>query len=196
MLATRSTQRKQGKCYYYKNPNRMAYMVFDYDTLKAFAPYGKDDILNGIVKYQIIIQDYGIYNHRLQMFMAQIAHESDGFRTTTEYSSGESYEGRKDLGNLNPGDGPRFKGRGLIQLTGRHNYEVFSKILGKPLINYPESVANFPLALEVSCLYWRQKDLNRYADKGDFETITKRINGGLIGYDQRLDYLNKAVDYF
>lgn len=165
-------------------------------SLKAFAPYGKDAILNGIVNHQNIIADYGIHGHRLQMFMAQIAHESDGFQTTSEYASGESYEGRKDLGNTQPGDGKRFKGRGLIQLTGRHNYEVFSKILGKPLVGYPESVASFPLALEVSCLFWRQKDLNRYADKGDFETITKRINGGLNGYEQRLAYLEKAADTF
>lgn len=164
--------------------------------LKNLCPYAKDDIVRNIVKHQSIIENYAIVNHRLPMFMAQIAHESDGLRTTCEYASGESYEGRVDLGNDHPGDGVKFKGRGLIQLTGRHNYTIFSKILGQPLYQMPESVEHFPLALEVSCLFWKMKDLNKWADKGDFETITKRINGGLNGYDQRLAYLEKAIDIF
>lgn len=164
--------------------------------LKDLCPYAREDIVHGIFKHQSIIENYAIVNHRLPMFMAQIAHESDGFRVTKEYATGEMYEGRKDLGNTEEGDGVKFKGRGLIQLTGRHNYEVFSKILGQPLYQMPESVEHFPLALEVSCLFWKMKDLNRWADKGDFETITKRINGGLNGYDQRLAYLEKAIDIF
>ena len=166
------------------------------NQLKQLCSYAREDIIAGICKHQSLISEYAIVNHRLQMFMAQIAHESDGFRTTREYASGEAYEGRRDLGNVEPGDGVKFRGRGLIQLTGRHNYEVFSKILGKPLYELPETVEHFPLALEVSCLFWKLKDLNKWADKGDFETITKRINGGLNGYDQRLEYLDKAVDIF
>lgn len=166
------------------------------EQLLSLCPTADGPIISNIWKYQALITDYGIINHRLPMFMAQIAHESDGFRTTEEYASGKAYEGRADLGNVDIGDGVKFKGRGLIQLTGRANYEYFSRILGKPLSAYPETVSGFPLALEVSCLFWKIKDLNKLADEGNFEKITKRINGGLNGYEQRLDYLERAIDIF
>ena len=70
-------------------------------------------------------------------FLGQTCHESAGFRTTEEFASGENYEGRADLGNNRPGDGVRYKGRGLLQLTGRANYKVFGDLLGVQLEGNP-----------------------------------------------------------
>jgi len=78
---------------------------------------------------------------RMAHFVAQSGHESDGFCTTEEYASGAAYEGRRDLGNTEPGDGQRFKGRGLIQLTGRANYVAASGRLQIPLVNNPDLAA-------------------------------------------------------
>lgn len=165
------------------------------EILKKLAPRAKEEILDGIVEYQHLLEEYDITpGNRVQMFLAQLAHESAGFKTTVEYASGRAYEGRKDLGNTQPGDGVRYKGRGLIQLTGRHNYTLYSKLVEIDIVNNPELVAEFPLALEVSVLYWSRNKLNALADKGDFERITRRINGGLNGYEDRQRYLRIAKE--
>lgn len=129
-------------------------------------------------------------------FMAQIAHESAHFRRTTEYASGAAYEGRKNLGNVRKGDGRRFRGRGLIQLTGRANHRTFTKWMRKRIPDCPdfeanpELVAEFPWAFWATVYYWSSRNLNRYSDSGNFETMTRRINGGLNGYSDRLRYLD------
>lgn len=127
-------------------------------------------------------------------FLAQIAHESAHFRTTTEYASGSNYEGRNDLGNVYPGDGRKFRGRGLIQLTGRTNTKKFTQWMRQrdpscpDFEANPELVAEFPWAFLASVYYWESRNLNRYADTNNIETITRRINGGLNGYKDRLRY--------
>lgn len=167
-------------------------MFIKIEDIKPIFPRAKDSILQGIIDNLMIFVDYEINTpNRISMFLAQLAHESDGFRTTEEYASGAGYEGRTDLGNTMPGDGVRFKGRGLIQLTGRENYTRFGGLLGVDIVDEPDKVKEFPLALEVSALYWRNRGLNELADQGDFRGITKRINGGLNGYESRLAYLNK-----
>lgn len=165
------------------------------EQLRAFAPQGKLDILNGIVEHQEILTHYEINpGHRLQMFMAQVAHESAGFRATREYASGKAYENRKDLGNTNPGDGVRYKGRGLIQLTGRFNYRAYSPALGFDAEANPELLEQMPQALLVAALYWHSRGLNKLADEDKFTTITKRINGGVNGLQDRLNYLARAKE--
>ncbi len=129
---------------------------------------------------------------RAAHFLGQVCHESDGFCTTVEYASGQAYEGRADLGNTQPGDGPRYKGRGLIQLTGRSNYQTYGAKLGIDLMNKPELAAEPKIALIIACQFWKQRDLNSPADKDDIITITKRINGGLNGLEQRRAYVAKA----
>ncbi len=128
-------------------------------------------------------------------FLAQIGHESGELRFHEELASGEAYEGRQDLGNTEPGDGARFKGRGLIQLTGRANYRAYGRSKGREedLLTTPEIVASdSELCVDVAGWYWERHKLNVQADRDDLEAVTRRINGGLNGLADRRRLLEKA----
>ncbi|NJK59907.1 MAG: glycoside hydrolase family 19 protein [Oscillatoriales cyanobacterium SM2_1_8] len=129
---------------------------------------------------------------RIAHFLAQIAHESDGFNTAEEYASGAAYEGRLDLGNTQPGDGRRFKGRGLIQVTGRANYGEAGRALGVDLLNNPTRLAEADLATRSAGWFWQSRRLNAHADRDDIYTVTRRINGGYNGLADRQNYLARA----
>lgn len=131
---------------------------------------------------------------RAAMFIAQLAHESGSLRYNRELASGEAYEGRKDLGNDRPGDGVRFRGRGLIQITGRANYRAVSKALGVDFEAAPERLEEPSYAVESACWFWREKKLNAFADKGDIRGASKRINGGYNGLADRTDYYRRACE--
>lgn len=167
------------------------------DRLRRLAPRGRPDILAAVAAGGGVLDQYDITTpSRIAHFLAQIAHESAGFRTTEEYASGAAYEGRKDLGNVKPGDGRRFKGRGLIQLTGRANYQAYGERLGVDLVRSPERAAEPALSLRIACEYWRAKGLNGLADRDDVVGITKRINGGTNGLADRKALLAKAKAIF
>lgn len=126
-------------------------------------------------------------------FLAQVGHESAELHYTEEIASGAAYEGRKDLGNTQPGDGVRFKGRGLMQLTGRMNYAAFGKFVAQNLLEHPECVATDPrLAVDVATWFWEKHDLNTLADGDDIRAITHRVNGGENGLDDRKAKLARA----
>lgn len=129
---------------------------------------------------------------RQAAFLAQLAHESGQLRYMEEIASGSAYEGRGDLGNTQPGDGVRFKGRGPIQLTGRSNYIAAGNALGVDLVNNPTRAAEPDTAFRVAAWYWNSRNLNSYADQGNFSQITYRINGGYNGAADRLAYYNRA----
>jgi putative chitinase len=131
---------------------------------------------------------------RIRMYLAQIGHESGQLRYVKELASGEAYEGRKDLGNTSPGDGVRYKGRGLIQITGKSNYVLASLGLGLPLVEKPELLEEPVNAARSSGWYWNKKNLNSLADMGLFKEITKRINGGLTHYADRYKLYQRAFD--
>lgn len=122
---------------------------------------------------------------RLAHFMSQLIHESGSFRYMEEIASGAAYEGRDDLGNTQPGDGKRFKGRGPIQLTGRANYRRVGRALGIDLENNPTIAAVPSIGLLTACYFWSDAGLNELADADNVEKITRRINGGLNGYADR-----------
>lgn len=144
-------------------------------------------------KLQSGMAKYGINTtRRAAAFIAQIAHESGSLRYVEEIASGEAYEGRKDLGNTEPGDGKRFKGRGLIQITGRNNYTEISKELSYNFIADPEALEKPGAASFSACWFWFDRGLNRLADIDAFEKITKRINGGLNGYADRLKHWDRC----
>jgi putative chitinase len=141
----------------------------------------------GMDKFQISFNE-----QRIATFLAQIGHESGGLRYTVELASGQAYEWRKDLGNINLGDGARFKGRGWIQLTGRHNYRQAGKAIGIDLESNPNLAADDRYLGLLAAWFWNSRNLNFWADKGDFEKITRLINGGLNGYVDRINYWQRA----
>jgi putative chitinase len=163
-------------------------------VLVKIAPQGKPWILDGFADaLPGICETFEINTtNRQAHFIAQCAHECDHFKTTQEYATGAAYNGRKDLGNTQPGDGPRFKGRGLIQLTGRANYTSAALALGKPFVTEPELVERFPAAADVSAWFWDTHKLNRHADADDVRQVTRIINGGYNGLDSRIAYLAKT----
>lgn len=131
---------------------------------------------------------------RIAHFMAQVTHECAGFRTTEEFASGAAYEGRADLGNTQKGDGRRYKGRGLIQLTGRANYRNIGKKLNLPLEEQPELAAEPAISLKIACEYWKSRKINAAADQDDLIKVTRLVNGGLNGLEDRSQYLRKAKE--
>lgn len=123
---------------------------------------------------------------RIAAFLAQLGHESLDLRYMEEIADGSAYEGRRDLGNTQPGDGRRYKGRGPIQLTGRANYRAAGKALGLPLEEQPELAAMPEHGFRLAAWYWSTRKLNPLADRGDVRAITIEINGGLNGYADRV----------
>jgi putative chitinase len=130
---------------------------------------------------------------RISHFMAQCAHESGNFRYMVELGNDayfQKYEGRAALGNTQPGDGARYKGRGIIQLTGRANYTKYGQLLGLDLVNTPDLAAQPANAVKIACEFWKQNTrngvtINQLADQDNIEAITRRINGGLNGFEDR-----------
>ncbi len=135
-----------------------------------------------------------VTSQRQAAFLAQLAHESGELRFFEELSSGEQYEGRKDLGNTEPGDGRRYKGRGPIQLTGRANYRAAGRALGIDLEGNPTRAGDVDVGFRVAAWYWTSRGLNALADAGDFREITRRINGGFNGLAEREAYYRRALE--
>lgn len=162
--------------------------------INKIAPNANSAIAKGLANSMPqVIREAGLTtNLRLAHFLAQVAHESAGFKTTIEYASGTAYNNRKDLGNTRPGDGPKFKGRGLIQVTGRSNYAAMSKALGQDFIEDPTELGAFPWAALSAAVYWKTHDLNRYADRNDIKSVTRIINGGYNGLPDRERYFSLA----
>lgn len=160
-------------------------------------------------------------------FLAQLAHESAGFKATTEnlnYSAkalnsvfkkyfptlesatayerqperiaNKVYANRMGNGDEASGDGWKYRGRGLIQLTGKSNYEAFSKATGQDFVNNPDLVASPEWALSSACWYWKNRNINRFADVDDIHMVTKSINGGLIGIDHRQHFLDEFKNLY
>lgn len=141
--------------------------------------------------------------NRIAMWLAQNGHESANFNYTEEIASGAAYEGRADLGNTQPGDGVRFKGRSWIQITGRHNYTKLSAwaydkgIVDSPafFVDAPTKLAQVQYAGLGPAWYWTvaRPDINALSDRRDLDTVTRRINGGTNGIDDRRNRYNRAL---
>lgn len=164
--------------------------------LKNIMPNTPDWKVTGWIDYINEAMKEGEINTccRMSAFLAQLAHESGELRYMEEIASGSAYEGRKDLGNIYPGDGKKFKGRGPIQLTGRSNYRIAGKALGLDLENNPEIAAHPDVGFRIAAWYWTSRNLNSYADcsSKNFDIITKKINGGYNGKADRDQYFAKA----
>lgn len=133
-------------------------------------------------------------------FISQIAHESGEFLYVKELATGIAYEGRLDLGNTQRGDGRLFKGRGLIQLTGRSNYVALMMALDIDCVNHPELVELPENACRSACWFWGTNNLNKWADIPDFDGVCDMVNrghktiavGDSNGYQSRLKYYQAA----
>lgn len=156
----------------------------------ATPPLARELALSANVHFRTYgILDTGL---RLAHFMGQCAHESGGFRYMEEIASGAAYEGRADLGNTQPGDGKRYKGRGPIQLTGRANYRAFGREVGIDFESHPEIVSHPSIGLLAAVRYWNSRNLNALADADDLLAITRKINGGTNGLEDRKVQTAKA----
>ena len=135
---------------------------------------------------------------RAAAFIAQIGHESGQFRWLREIwgptAPQAGYERRADLGNTVKGDGSKYRGRGLIQITGRANYSACGEALGLDLINKPELLELPQHAAMSAAWFWSTRGLNTLADQKDFAKITRRINGGLTGQAERQTLYDKAME--
>jgi putative chitinase len=151
-------------------------------------------------------------SERQAAFLAQISHESGELRWMAEIwgptDAQKRYEGRKDLGNTEPGDGSRFRGRGPIQITGRANYQKYGDLLDVDLVSHPELASTPGVGFRVAGAFWKTHELNELADKGlelveirvkgqlktvpAFDAITYKINGGFNGLEDRQKYYKRA----
>lgn len=170
--------------------------------------------------------EYGVTTpDRLAHFLGQVCHESGGFTRFVEnlnYSAERLcqvwpgrfpnieaakpyarnpdalaervYSGR--MGNVNPGDGAKFRGRGLIQLTGRANYAEASRYSGLDLIEFPGQAADPAKSAKIALGYWQSRGLNALADLDDIAGITRKINGGLVGLPERRELVERAKEIF
>lgn len=142
--------------------------------------------------------EFGITNKmRMAHFLAQVLHESGRFCYVKELASGAAYDtGRKAiaLGNTPQadGDGQLYKGRGLIQITGKNNYRACGEFFKQDFLRHPELLEKPEWAFKSAGWFWLKHGLNSLADRDELTKITKRINGGTNGLSQRLAYLGKA----
>ena len=141
---------------------------------------------------------------RKSAFLAQVAHESAEFIYMKEQGSqayftrmydinGRRPKKARELGNLSPGEGAKYAGRGPIQVTGKTNYRSCGKALGLDLVNHPELVEVPAIAFRASAWYWRHRGINEAADRRDFRRVTKLVNGGYRHYADRVKYYNRAL---
>jgi putative chitinase len=167
------------------------------ERLLRLVPGANAAIVAGIAeRFDMAAGDHGVTTPlRIRHFLAQAAHETDGFRTLEEYGGPAyfaRYEGRRDLGNTEAGDGARYHGRGVFQLTGRANYRRFGAIVGIDLEGFPERAKEPATSLAVAFAYWSERACNAAADADDIARVTKLINGGRNGLQERTRYLAKA----
>lgn len=174
------------------------------DILKAMAPgvpvskrARQAEILAALgPALPVVLPDFDIVTpRRIEHFLAQAAHETAGFSTTEELGGASyfaRYDGRADLGNVKPGDGARYHGRGIFQLTGRANYRRIGRLLGLDLEGRPELASDPVVSLRIACLYWQDRKIGPMADDDDLLRVTRAINGGTNGLDDRRRYLGIA----
>lgn len=178
-------------------PGTTTAMSVTAQRLLRLAPSGKRTIVEGIAAhFDRLAVDAGVTTRlRLCHFLAQAAHETDRFRTLEEYGGTAyfaRYDGRRDLGNTQAGDGARYHGRGIFQLTGRFNYRRYGGLIGLDLEGAPERAKEPAVSLAVAFAYWRDRGCDKPADADDVAAVTRLINGGRNGLAERTRLLAAA----
>lgn len=163
------------------------------DQLIKIMPYARSRAAAFLAPLNAAMAEFCITTPARQAsFLAQVGHESGQLQYVRELASGAAYEGRKDLGNTVVGDGIRFKGRGLIQVTGRANYKACGAALGLDLIAHPELLEQPVNACRSAGWFWKTHGLNELADAGDQVRVTRRVNGGTNGLADRMALFDVA----
>jgi putative chitinase len=165
------------------------------DQLKAIMPYANHDRIElFVLPLNNAMRDFEI-NTRLRIagFLSQVAQESGSLVYVKELASGKAYEGRVDLGNDKPGDGVKYAGKGLIQVTGKLNYTSCSKALAMDFVSKPELLELPEWAAKSAGWFWKTHGLNEISDTGDIKAITKRVNGGYTALNERTIFYQKAL---
>lgn len=180
------------------------------DQLKKIFPKIRPEKLEVYINaFNKVFPTYAIDTpRRIAAFLGQVGVESGELKYDKELGSkwnkrdpgnrfesvGTLYEGRKNLGNTEPGDGPRFIGRGILQLTGRANYTSMSKKIGVDLVNNPELACDPEISTKIACEYFKERGLLELADKWNLDEITRRVNGNAkLHHDLRVQYSEKAL---
>jgi putative chitinase len=170
-------------------------------ALLRIMPYARRRIDAYLAPLNAAMLEFGIDTPARQAaFLSQIGHETGQLQFVEEIASGIAYEGRKDLGNMVRGDGVRFKGRGLIMITGRGNYAACGAALGLDLILHPELLLVPVNACRSAAWFWQTHGLNKWADAGDIDGVSDVINrgrktaaiGDANGYSDRVALYNVA----
>lgn len=197
------------------------------EILRTVFPHSNNALVEQLVPYFQSYLPHFLIDSDLEMchFLAQAAHETDDFKTLTEYATGKAYEGRVDLGNIEKGDGSFFRGHGIFQVTGRKNHFLAGEaILGdvffgearnvfenNSVLKIPVLLATPQWAVASACAYWNRKNIptmcvsdNRIVtirrlingkwinyQCSPIEAITRTINGGMNGFEQRKDNYKK-----
>lgn len=185
-------------------------MLITEQQLKKIYPNIKADKLKVYTDaFNKVFPSYGIDTpRRIAAFLGQVGVESGELKYDKELGSkwnkkdvgnrfesvGTLYEGRKNLGNTEPGDGPKFIGRGILQLTGRANYTNMSKKLGVDLVNNPELACDPEISTKIACEYFKERGLLKLADEWKLDEITRRVNGNAkLHHDLRVQYSERAL---
>ena len=152
--------------------------------------YEIDEMNSCLAKYEITTPA------RIRHFLSQTAHESGGGRYKKELASGEAYNGRDDLGNTSPGDGPKYKGAGYIQLTGKYNYSRLAEYLNDPRVMEGVEYVAENLPFTSAGYWWEDNRMNELIDGGaDVLAVTKRVNGGTNGLADREHYYQRCLEF-
>lgn len=160
----------------------------DYCYNRVLTPKQFEDLTRCLTTYKITTTS------RLRHFISQTAHESGGLRWLKELASGNAYEGRKDLGNVYPGDGRKFKGAGVIQLTGRNNYQALANAMNDPnVMKYGVDYVADKYPFTSAGVWWQRNNMNALCDRGvSVKVITRRVNGGYNGLEDRLKWYSRT----
>lgn len=165
------------------------------DQLHEILPYAGARVAQFLDPLNAAMTEFGISTPgRIAAFLGQVGHESGSLAYVREIANGQGYEGRRDLGNTHPGDGPRYRGRGLLQVTGRANYDKCGQALGLDLLARPELLEQPVNAARSAAWFWQAHGLNELADVGDIHQITQVVNGGHNGEAERLAIYRKALE--
>ena len=152
--------------------------------------YEIDEMNSCLEKYEITTAP------RIRHFLSQTAHESGGGRYKKELASGEAYNGRDDLGNTSPGDGPKYKGAGYIQLTGKYNYSRLAEYLNDPRVMEGVEYVAENLPFTSAGYWWEDNKMNELIDSGaDVLAVTRRVNGGTNGLADREHYYQRCLEF-